>query len=220
MRSFSSSCDTFASVLSTVVLSLSLLLAPTPASAVEGDVSQVAISGDWVSAKVCFTYGCVWRAATLTSNISHRGLFLDFLPGDNLHITFQTSQLSRKNLRSWKNRDQDEVRADFRVDTYPIVEALITRTLEASSRTIYEELPEELSNEAFVEQLRNGTTLRIRHHRAQTFIERISLKGAKKAIDRARSMSRKKRNLRSPDERYFEDPSIPSQPQRDGEFFL
>lgn len=219
MRSFSSSCGAFASILSATTLGLSLLLAPTSASAVEGDASQAVVSGDWISAQVCFPDGCLWRAATLSSSIPHRGLFVDFRGGD-ISVTIQTSHLSQKNLRSWKNRDQDEVRADFRVDTYPVIEAVITRTLEAESRTVYEELPEELSSRAFLEQLRTGTTLRIRHHRDQIFFERISLKGAKKAIDRARSMSQKKRHFRSPDEQYFEDTAPTSRSKRDGEFFL
>lgn len=214
------SCGRFASILSACIVGISLLWTATPASAIEDASAQLVFSGDWASGRICIPEGCLWLAMTNSSNLSDRVFSVVFSPDGQISFRGLSSELTQENLESWGNSTEEEVRQEFRVDKNPIINAIVTRTLDASERTITEELPTALFSWSFVEQLRNGVTLRIRHlYSDPPFIERISLKGAQKAIDRAWSMSQKEHNLRSPDERYFDDAPRAATPQSDSEFF-
>lgn len=219
MHSFLRSCGRFASMLSACVVGLSLLWMPSSAAA-EEDFTQLVVSGDWASGRICFNEGCLWIALVATSNLSDRVLSVVFLPDGQVHFRTLTSGLTQENIKTWGETTEEEVRQEFRVDKNPIIDATVTRTLDVEERTITEELPTELFGWDFVRQLRKGVTLRVRHHFSdEPFIERFSLKGAQKAIDRAYTMSQKEQNLRSPDERYFEDAPHASTFQRDSDFF-
>ena len=219
MHSFLRSCGRFASMLSACVVGLSLLWMPSSASA-EEDFTQPVVSGDWASGRFCFDKGCLWIALVAASNLSDRFLSVVFMPDGQVRFTSLTSDLTQENIKTWGDTTEEEVRQEFRVDKNPIIDATITRTLDVEERTITEELPTELFGWDFVQQLRNGETLRIRHHFSdEPFIERFSLKGAQEAIDRAYTMNQKERNLRSTDERYFEDAPRASTFQRDSDFF-
>lgn len=207
-----------------LLCSLQLLFAAPPASAAaSGEVTRVEASGDWISAQVCFLSGCIWRAATPSSRDDTLWLIVTFRDGRLSQTGINSNDLTMENLRTW-DTDSDRVTMDFRIDTNPVTSADIERKLDRDDRSLYADLPEAQFGEGFLGELRRGTTLRVRYRLGDSKpVIRFSLKGAQKAIDRARRLSAPKRTggrRGSSDDRYFEDSPGTARPRSDGEFFL
>lgn len=166
-----------------LVLILTLLVcAPTYCEI--GDSSNGASSGDWYSAKLCGFNGCVWRAITVSRDMT---LAVDFYPNGKHHVSL-ISNVPSSALETWGEQNRDAMPARVRVDYTPIIETTFNRYFQREDMLLFYNFDDNQFGKGFINSLKRGQKVRIQLLADQGIATlSFSLRGASRALSRAQN---------------------------------